>query len=146
MSQSEARRGRQAFWLTVAALVWSAALMGAAFLLPAYGSSSTSSTGTHSSAALTLVGVNGFSVLIPMGAPLVIAVLAWAALHRKCAHGGRVAGYVAGGLVSVLVAECFVGIASVGLLIAPVAALLWRAAAITPSGSSRSGALAGASG
>lgn len=146
MTQSEARRGRQAFWFTIAAFMWSAALIGAAFWLPVYGSSSTSSTGAHSSASLTLVQVNGLRVLIPMGVPLIIVALAWVALHRKCSRGGRVAGYVAGALVGMLVAGCLVAIASVGLLIAPVAALLARAAAITPSGSSHSGALTGAIG
>lgn len=85
-------------------------------------------------------------VLIPMGVPLIIVALAWVALHRKRSRGGRVAGYVAGALVGMLVAGCLVAIASVGLLIAPVAALLARAAAITPSGSSHSGALTGAIG
>ncbi len=141
MSRSEVRRGRQAFWFTIAAFVWSAALVGVAFLLPAYGSSSTSSTGTHSSGSLTLVQVNGLRVLIPVGVPLIIVVLVWAALHRKCSRGGRLAGPVASALVWMLVAGCFVAIASVGLFIAPVAALLARAAAITPSGSSHSGAL-----
>ena len=69
-----------------------------------------------------------------MGVPLIIVALVWAALHRKCSRGGRVAGYVAWTFVGVLAAGCLVAIASVGLLIAPVAALLWCAAAITPSG------------
>ena len=136
MSQTEARPGRQAFWFTVAAFLWSAALVGAAFVLPLYGSSSTSSTGAHSSPSLTLVQVNGPTVLIPMGVPLIIVALVWAALHRKCSRGGRVSGYVAWTFVGMLAAECLVAIASVGLLIAPVAALLWCAAAITPSGGS----------
>ena len=126
--------GRQAFWFAVAAFIWSAALVGAAFWLPAYGSSSTSSTGAHSSASLTLVQVNGLRVLIPVGVPLIVAVSVWVALHRKCSRGGRVAEYVAWTLVWMLAAGCFVAIASVGLLIAPVAVLLWRAVAIAPSG------------
>lgn len=144
MSQRDVDRGRQAFWFTVAAFVWSAALVGAAFLLPVYGSSSTSSTGAHSSTSLTLVHVNGPGVLIPVGVPLIIVALVWVALHRKCSRGGRVAGYVAQTLVWMLAAACLVAIASVGLFILPVAALLARAAAITPSGSSRSRAVTGA--
>jgi hypothetical protein len=136
MSHGDGGRGRQAFWFTVAAFVWSAALVGAAFLAPAYGSSSTSSTGAHSSASLTLVQVNGLRVLIPVAFPLIIVSLAWAALHRKCSRGGRVAGYVAWTLVWMVVAGCVVGIESIGLFIAPVAALLWRAVAATPSGGS----------
>jgi len=144
MSRKEARRGRRAFWFTVAAFVWSGALVGAALLLPVYGSSSASSMGAHSSASLTLVQVNGLGVLIPVGVPLIIVALVWAALHRKCSRGGRLGGYVAWTLVWILVAGCLVAIASVGLFIAPVAGLLWRAAAITPSGRSCSGALTGA--
>jgi hypothetical protein len=40
---------------------------------------------------------------------------------------------VAWTFVGMLAAGCLVAIASVGLLIAPVGALLWCAAAITPS-------------
>lgn len=134
MPQIDARPGRKAFWFTVAAFVWSAALVGAAFVLPFYGSSSVSSNGAHSSPSLTLVQVNGPGVLIPMGIPLIIVALVWAALHRKCSRGGRAAGYAAWTFVAMLAAGCLVAIASVGLLIAPVAALLWCAAAITPSG------------
>jgi|HubBroStandDraft_6_1064221.scaffolds.fasta_scaffold73106_3 hypothetical protein len=134
MPQTDARPGRQAFWFTVAAFVWSAALVGAVFVLPFYGSSSVSSTGAHSSPSLTLIQVNGPGVLVPMGIPLIIVALVWAALHRKCSRGGRAARYVAWTLVGMLAAGCLVAIASVGLLIAPVAALLWCAAAITPSG------------
>ena len=134
MSQTDARAGRQAFWLTVASFVWSAALVGAAFVLPLYGSSSTSSTGAHSSASVTLVQVNGPRVLIPMGLPLIIVALVWVALHRKCSRGGRVPGYVAWTFVGILAAGCLVAIASVGSLVVPVVVLLSCAAAITPPG------------
>ncbi len=114
MSQTEARSGRQAFWFTVAAFLWSAALVGAAFVLPLYGSSSTSSTGAHASASLTLVQVNGPGVLIPMGGPLIIVALVWAALHRKCSRGGRVPGDAAWTFVGILAAGGLVASASVG--------------------------------
>jgi hypothetical protein len=141
MLQDEVRRGRQAFWLTVAAFMWSAALLGAAFLFPAYGSSSASSAGTHLSGSLTLVQVNGLWALVPMGAPIVIVSLAWAALYRQCSRGSAVAEFAADVLLALLVVGCFVAIASIGLFIAPAAALLARAVAITPSGSSRCGGL-----
>lgn len=141
MSQDEVRRGRQAFWLTVAAFAWSVALVAAAAWLPVYGSSSASSAGAHFSGSLTLVQVNGLWALVPMGVPLIVVVLAWAALYRKCSRGSRLAGYVAGGLLAVLLAGCLVALASVGLFIVPVAVLLARAVVITPSGSSRSGGL-----
>jgi hypothetical protein len=74
-----------------------------------------------------------------MGAPIVIVSLAWAALYRQCSRGSAVAEFAADVLLALLVVGCFVAIASVGLFIAPAAALLARAVAITPSGSSRGG-------
>jgi hypothetical protein len=146
MLQDEVRRGHQAFLLTVAAFVWSVALLGAAFLFPAYGSSATSSAGGHVSGSLTLVQVNGLWALVPMGAPIIIVSLAWAALYRQCSRGSAVAEFVAGALVGLLVLGSVVALASVGLFIVPAAALLGRAAALTPSGSSRCGGLTSATG
>jgi hypothetical protein len=83
--------------------------------------------------------VNGLRALVPIGVSLIIVALTWVALHRKCTRGGRITGYAAWTLVSVLIVGCLAAIASVGLLIAPVAVLLWRAAAITPSGRPHSG-------
>jgi hypothetical protein len=48
MSQTEAGAGRQVFWLTVAAFVWSAALVAAAFVLPLYGCAPGSAPCTNS--------------------------------------------------------------------------------------------------
>jgi len=134
VSNQGARQGRQAFWMTSAAAAWSAALIGGAFALPVYSSSATSSIGAHSSGSLTLIAVNGLGVLVPVGIPFLISALVWFALHRKCSHGGRFAGYLAWMLVVVLAVGCVVAAASIGLLIVPVALLLGRAAAITPSG------------
>jgi hypothetical protein len=134
MSDRTTRQGYHAFWLTATALIWSAALVGAAFLLPVYGSSEVSSTGTHSSRSLTLVAVNGLGVLIPAGIPLVISAVVWVALHRKCSRGGSIAGYLAWALVAVLALGCLIAVASIGLFVVPVALLLARAAAITPRG------------
>lgn len=135
MPTRELRRGRQAFWLTVAASLWSAALVGAAFLLPMYGSSSTSSSGAQSSGSSTLVAVNGLGVLIPVGVPLIIAALVWVALHHKCSRGGRVGSYVAWACIAVLFAFCVVALFSIGILVVPVVVLLACAASRTPSGS-----------
>ena len=135
MPESEVRHRRQAFWLTVAAFMWSAMLVGGAFLFPAYGSSAASSTGAQSSGSLTLVQVNGLGVLIPVGVPLVIAALVWVALHRKCSRGGRIGGYVAWACISVLGAFCGLAIFSIGILVMPVVVLLACAALCTPSGS-----------
>jgi len=133
MSERRSRQGRQAFWLTTAAFAWSAALLGAAFLLPVYGASGASSTGTHWSGSLTLVAVNGLGVLVAVAVPVLISALVWVALHRKCSRGGRMAGRLAWALVVVLALGCLVTAASIGLLVVPVVFLLACAADITPS-------------
>jgi hypothetical protein len=134
MSERGSRQGRQAFWLTTAALAWSAALMGAAFVLPLYSSSGASSTGAHVSGPVTLVAVNGLGVLVPVSIPLLISAFVWVALYRKCADGGTIAGYLAWTLVGLLALGCLAAAASIGLLVVPVTLFLGRAAAITPSG------------
>jgi hypothetical protein len=103
-------------------------------VIPVYGSSGTSSTGAHWTGSLTLVAGNGLGVLVPVGIPLLVSALVWFALHRKCSRGGSLAAYVAWMLVAVLAFGCLVVAASIGLLMVPVALLLARAAAITPSG------------
>jgi hypothetical protein len=132
VSTCEVRRGRQAFWLTVAALAWSAVLIGAAFLFPAYGSSSSAA---QASGSQTLVQVNGLGVLIPVGVPLVVSAMVWAALHHKCARGGRVGDYIARTCVGLLGCFCLLAILSIGIYVAPVAVLLACAVSLTPPGS-----------
>jgi hypothetical protein len=146
VEQDACRDDRRAFWFTVGAFVWGAALVGAAFVVPVYGSSTTSPAfgPPHASASSTLVQVNGLRILIPVAAPAVIAAVVWVALHRKCSHGGRASGFVAWSLIWVLFAGCFVAIASVGLFVAPAAGLLARAASLTPSGGPCNGAANGA--
>ena len=119
--QDDARRGRLAFWATVAASLWGLALLTGAWLLPVYSSGS------------TLIEVNGPGVLVPVGVPALVAVLVGLALHRKCARGSRSSGYVAGVLVGLLVAFCVVSMFSIGVFVLPVAMLLTIAATLTPS-------------
>jgi hypothetical protein len=114
-------RGRRAFVLTVLAFVWSIGLLVAALLAPAYGSA-------------TLVDENGSGVLLVMAVPAVISAAVWLALWRKCTRGGPVSGVVAWTCVSVLAVFCLLGLASIGLFVIPVAALLAWAASVTPSG------------
>ncbi len=108
--------------------------MVAAFLLPVYSSSTTTSAGAHFSRSLTLVAVNGLRVLIPVGIPLLLSVGVWVALRLKCSRGGSIAGFVAWGVIAALALGCFVALASIGVVVVPVALLLARAAAITPLG------------
>lgn len=109
--------------------------MVAAFVLPVYGSSTASgpSGGNVDSTSSTLVAVNGLAVLAPVALPALIAAVVWFALHRKCSRGSRPGGYVAWTLIGMLIAF-LVAVASIGVFVVPVAALLAGAAALTPSG------------
>jgi hypothetical protein len=137
-------RGRWAFRLTVAAFAWGAALVAGAFLLPVYGSSSaTAAPGLAvPSPSSTLVGVNGLRVLVPVGLPVLTAAVIWFALYRKCSRGSRLSGCVAWALIWLLAGFAVVAIASVGIFVLPVVALLARAASLTPSGVPRGPAAA----
>ena len=115
-------RGARPFVLTVLAFVWSIGLLVAALLAPEYGSA-------------TLVDENGSGVLVAVAVPALISVAVWLALWRKCTHGGQVGGVVAWTGVSVLSVFCLIALASIGLLVLPVALLLASAASLTPSGS-----------
>jgi cyanate permease len=113
---------RRALVLTVLAFLWSIGLIVAALVAPVYGPA-------------TLVEENGRGVLLVVAAPSVVSALVWIALWRKCSRGGRVSDYVVWAGVSVLAVLCVLGLASIGLVIAPVPLLLARAASLTPSGS-----------
>jgi hypothetical protein len=128
--------GRRAFKLTVSAFLWGVALVVAAFVVPLYGSTSASAPSGFSrpSAALTLVQVNGLGVLVPVGVPVLLAAGVWFALHRKCTTGSRSSGYLAAALIVLLTMFCLFALASIGLLVLPIAGLLAAAAWLTPSG------------
>jgi hypothetical protein len=104
------------------AVLWSIGLLLVALVAPVYGSA-------------TLVDENGLRALLVVTVPAVITVAVWIALWRRCARGGRVSGYVAWTCVTVLAGFCVIGLASIGLFVAPVAVLLARATSLTPSGS-----------
>jgi hypothetical protein len=128
-----ASRGRLAFGLTVGAVAWGLVLVAAAFLVPVYGGSSISSTGVVKSTIATLVGVNGVWVIAPMAVPVVLALLGWFGLHRKCSRGAKAGGYLAWGCVTVLGAFSVVAAASIGLFSVPAVLLLAAAAKLTPT-------------
>ena len=68
------------------ALAWAIVLVVAAFAVPVYQSEGLSSSGTVASGSATLVGVNGWGVLLVAGAPLAAAVVAGSALWRRAAR------------------------------------------------------------
>jgi hypothetical protein len=113
--------GRRAFVYTVLAFVWSIGLLIAALVVPLYGSA-------------TLVDVNGARVLLVVAAPAIVSLAVWLALWRKCSRGRRISGYVAWTCVLLLAGFCVFALASIGLLVIPVAVLLGCAALLTPAG------------
>jgi hypothetical protein len=118
--------GRAAGRLGTAALVWSAGLIVAALVWPAY-SSSTTSGDTVTLGHSTLVQVNGARALVLMAVPLVLSGVVLSAIRLRRA-GVPFTGAVAWVAIGVLAIEALVGIMTIGLLIAPVPILLALAA------------------
>ena len=118
-----------ALWFAVA---WSALLVLAAFVLPVYGTSSSSSTAGSSvtsstevtSGTGTLVGVNGLGVLLTISFPLVITVLVATAL----AFRRRRIGWI---ITGVLCFFTIIALMSIGLFVAPTTLALVVACAAT---------------
>ncbi len=111
--------GRRASRLALLAVGWGLALIVAALLVPEYGSQ-------------TLVDENGAGVLVPVAIPALISAATWVALRLKCSHSSRVAGFAAWLLIALLCAFCLLAILSIGIFVIPAAALLVRAAMLTP--------------
>jgi hypothetical protein len=114
--------GRAAGRLGTAALVWSAGLILAALVWPAY-SSSTTTSDTVTLGHATLVQANGVRALVLVAIPLAFSVVALAAIRMRRA-GVRFTGAVAWVAIGVLAVESLVGIMTIGLFIAPVPILL----------------------
>jgi hypothetical protein len=112
---------KRAFVFTALALAYSVALVVAALVAPANGSA-------------TLVAENGTGVLLVVAVPAVLCAIAWIALWRRAARGGRLSGYVAWACVWVICALCVLGALTIGWFVAPVALLLARAVSLAPSG------------
>ena len=130
-SAREQARGRWAFGLASAGVLWTAALIPGAFLFPAYSGETVTSTGTTTQSTDTLVGVNGLWVVVPFALFLLLSFVAWVGLHATCATGsrwGRIVGRGAAGLLAAAAVFSF----SVGFIALPAALLMVVAAALTP--------------
>jgi hypothetical protein len=126
----QSSKGRWAFGLASAGVLWTAALIPGAFYFPAYGGESSSGGGTVHTTA-TLVGVNGTWAVALLVPPVVLAVAAWLGLHGSCSTGSRrsrLVGNVAAGLLAAYAVLTF----SAGFLALPAALLIVVAAAVTP--------------
>jgi hypothetical protein len=102
--------GRLAFGLTVAALAWS---LGFAV------------------AVVPLLADESFAVLVPAAIPAAIVAAVWVVLERRCTTGASAA--IAWLLVALLWAFSVLSLASLGLFVLPVVALLGLATAFTPA-------------
>jgi hypothetical protein len=119
--------------LGAAALVWSAGLVLAALMWPAYSTSTASSDGVTLGGHATLVDVNGARALALMAIPLVLTVVVLAALRAR-RSGRRWGGPLAWVAIGLLTAEALVGFMSIGVFIVPTIVLLTMAVRRAPGG------------
>jgi hypothetical protein len=104
------------------ALFWSAALLVAAAVAPAYQSTTETSSGTVTHGSETLVNANGFGVLPIIGVPLLLTVIVGYALRRRGARRG--AGAIAWTFTGLLAGVNLAAMLSIGPFIMPVTACL----------------------
>ena len=119
--------GRIAFGCTVGGLLAAVGCFFVLWLVPVY------------SSGATLPETEGGRILWLAAFPVVVAVVAWFGLHAACSRGsvaGRVVAAVAVGLLALLT---LAGMASIGLVLFPAAALLVTAVVLTPTGPARRG-------
>ena len=108
-------------WVSLAiAAVWGAGLLAAAVLVPVYASVGVSGAGGDSHSSATLVGVNGWRVLLVVGLPLVATAMVGGALWRRGPRQG--AGVLAWTIAGLLVVFNVLALASIGLFVIPVTA------------------------
>lgn len=140
-TESVLRTDRPTRVLLGAAALWSVGLVVAALTVPAYSSTSASSSSPsspfgasghptttpsahvmHTSA--TLVQVSGFAVLAPVSLPLLAVVVVAFVLWRRRKSETPGAGWLAWAVTGVLFGVALLGMLSIGLFIVPVAVML----------------------
>ena len=127
-----ARRWRLAVRLNVVAIVWSAGLVLAGLLVPAYTSSSTSDVNGVTLTRSTLAQENGVRAMALVAVPLLACVLVlWAIRARRA--GARWCAPVAWAGVGLLAIETLVGLLTIGVLILPATILLASAVRMAPA-------------
>src|SRR5262252_2997142 len=115
-------------WVSLAiAALWGAGLLAAAALVPVYASVGASSSGAVSHGSATLVGVNGWHVLLVVGVPLVATAMVAGALWRRGPRQG--AGVLAWTIAGLLAAFNVLALASIGVFVIPVTACQFIACA-----------------
>jgi hypothetical protein len=119
-------RGTAAWVLTSGAILLSLLLLVGAFVVPVY---SGDPAGDE-----TLVGVNGRGVLLPLSVPLLLSVVAWAGLRRKCEYGSRRGERFAFCSLVLLFLYAVITGFSIGLAVTPIALLVALGFTLTPTG------------
>jgi len=110
-------------WVSLAiAAAWGAGLLAAAALVPVYASVGASSSGAGVPGPVTLVGVNGWRVLLVVGVPLAATAVAGGALWRRGPRPG--AGVLAWTITGLLVVFNALALASIGVFVIPVTVCL----------------------
>ena len=115
-------RGRIAFAAALLAIFGAGGLFVSAFTVPMY------------SGGGTLYGENGADILFGISVPVVLAIVAFAGLAAKCTSGSVLGNRVATTALAVLALFTVVTGFSIGILVAPIAALVALAVAATPWG------------
>ena len=130
-------RGRLAAGLGTGAVLWSLALVAAAFLLPAYRGEACegvpSATPVCSSSSQTLFAANGWWVVELLLLVALVTSLAFWALHVRCATGSGLAQRLAVLCIFALTVFSFLTGFSIGPIVFPVVLLLIASAALTPT-------------
>ena len=106
-------------------------MLVAAFVVPVYATQAGSSAGGTTAGSATLVGVNGPGVALVVVVPFVLCAATGAALFLRGRWRG--AGVLAWVLAGATGAFALVSLASIGLFVVPVAALLVYACAVHQS-------------
>jgi|SRR5579875_2175541 len=122
--RSLTRQERWAVALTTAAVLWAAALVVVALLVPL----------DDGWTAQTLVQANGTGILVPISVPVGVASLVWLILSRRCSRGMSDA--PAWALICVLALFSVVSGMSIGMFVIPVPLLLAFGTSLTPDGRS----------
>ncbi len=116
------------------ACAWFAALIPAAFLLHSGTEESVSAAGVVTRSSTTFVGSDGLWVVTLLAVPLVLGIVVWIGLRRRCTGKASRADLVVWLPLGALLAFALISAASIGLLLLPGALTLAAAAAATPVG------------
>lgn len=106
--------------------VWGLGLVVAGLLVPAYQSTSTSSSGELTQSTETLVEVNGLGVVVVLTVPLLATVLVGCALLLRARRGVMPAAWA---LTALLVGFNVLAMLTIGVFVVPVTAALLVACA-----------------